>query len=183
MVRWAGECVDVFAIKIRQLIGLAVFEGAGMEKLTKLVFVTGFPNTISLELQVTKYQRYDYGGSTGKSEGIDDDRRPKPGHDCGYALIQWWCHTSRQKWPLRQCNMLQAQMQRTHGKKLLEAWDTLLPMWRGWPLGSRLSGTRGRGQGISASLLPNEDLNTTLPVANIYINGTQCLVLVDTGCS
>ena len=62
-------------------------------------------------------------------------------------------------------------------------WNALLPMRRGWLLGSRLSGKRGRGQGISASLLPNEDLNTTLLVANIYVNRTQCLALVDTGCS
>ena len=34
MVRWAGECVDVFTNKIRQLIGMAGFEGAEMEKLT-----------------------------------------------------------------------------------------------------------------------------------------------------
>ena len=51
MVRWAGERVDVFANKIRKLIGLAGFKGAEMEKLAKLAFVTGFPNTISIELQ------------------------------------------------------------------------------------------------------------------------------------
>ena len=51
MVRWAGECPDVFANKIKQLIGLAGFEGAEMEKLTKLAFITGFPNTISIKLQ------------------------------------------------------------------------------------------------------------------------------------
>ena len=39
-----------------------------------------------------------------------------------------------------------------------------------------------RGQGISASLLPNQDVNTALPVVNIYVNGTQCSVLIDTGC-
>ena len=46
MVRWAGERVEVFANKIRQLIGLAGFEGAEMENLTKVAFFTGFPNTI-----------------------------------------------------------------------------------------------------------------------------------------
>ena len=51
MVRWTGERVDVFANKIRQLVGLAGFEGAEMERLTKLPFVTGFPGTISTELQ------------------------------------------------------------------------------------------------------------------------------------
>ena len=51
MVRWASERMDVYTNKIRQLIGLAGFEGAEMEKLTKLAFVTGFPNTISTELQ------------------------------------------------------------------------------------------------------------------------------------
>ena len=49
MVRWADKCV--FTNKIRQLIGLAGFEDAEMEKLTKQAFVTGFPNTISIKLQ------------------------------------------------------------------------------------------------------------------------------------
>ena len=51
MVRWIGECVDVYANKIRQLAGLALFEGAGLERFTKLAFITGFPNTIWVELQ------------------------------------------------------------------------------------------------------------------------------------
>ena len=51
MVRWAGERVNVYANKIRQLAGLAGFEGAGLERFTKLAFVTGFPTAISIELQ------------------------------------------------------------------------------------------------------------------------------------
>ena len=48
MVRWTGEPVDIFAKKIKQLVGLAGFEWAGMERLTKPTFVTGFPDTIGL---------------------------------------------------------------------------------------------------------------------------------------
>ena len=49
MVRWAGECVDAYANKIRQLAG---FEGVGLERFMKLLaFVTGFPNAILIELQ------------------------------------------------------------------------------------------------------------------------------------
>ena len=51
MARWTGKRVDVYANKIRQLAGLAGFEGAGLEKFTKLAFVIGFPNAISIELQ------------------------------------------------------------------------------------------------------------------------------------
>ena len=51
MVRWAGEHVDVYANKIRQLAGLAGFKEARLERFTKLAFVTGFPNAISIELQ------------------------------------------------------------------------------------------------------------------------------------
>ena len=36
MVRWAGEWVDVFVNKIKQLIGLAGFKGAEMKRITKL---------------------------------------------------------------------------------------------------------------------------------------------------
>ena len=48
MVRWAGEHVNIYANKIRQLAG---FKGAGLERFTKLAFVTGFPKAISIELQ------------------------------------------------------------------------------------------------------------------------------------
>ena len=51
MVRWAGKRVDEYANKIRQLAGLAWFEGAGLESFMKLAFIKGFPNTISIELQ------------------------------------------------------------------------------------------------------------------------------------
>ena len=50
MVRWAGERVDIYAKKIRQLTGLPRFKGAGLERFMKLAFVTGFPNAISIEL-------------------------------------------------------------------------------------------------------------------------------------
>ena len=50
-VRWADECVDVYANKIRQLAGLAGFEGGGLERFMRLVFVTGFSNTILIKLQ------------------------------------------------------------------------------------------------------------------------------------
>ena len=53
IVKWAGERVDVYANKIRQLAGLAGFEGAGLERFTMLAFVTSFPNAISIELQQT----------------------------------------------------------------------------------------------------------------------------------
>ena len=51
MIRWAGERVDVYANKIRQLVGLARFKGDRLERLTKLAFVTGFPDTVSIGLQ------------------------------------------------------------------------------------------------------------------------------------
>ena len=51
MIRWAGKHVDIYANKIMQLTGLAGFEGAGLERFTKLAVVTGFPNVISIELQ------------------------------------------------------------------------------------------------------------------------------------
>ena len=51
MIRWAGEHVDVYANKIRQLVGLTEFKEYGLERLTKLTFVTGFPDAVSIGLQ------------------------------------------------------------------------------------------------------------------------------------
>ena len=69
MIRWAGKRVDVYAIKIRQLVGLARFKGDGLERLTKLAFVTGFNRTST----GTKRQSPDHGSSDSKSESADDD--------------------------------------------------------------------------------------------------------------
>ena len=51
MIKWVGEHVDVNANKIRQLVGLAGFNGDGQKRLTKLSFVTEFPDTVSIGLQ------------------------------------------------------------------------------------------------------------------------------------
>ena len=51
MIKWAGERVDIYANKIRQLVELAGFKGDGLVRLMKLVFVTGFPDTVSIGLQ------------------------------------------------------------------------------------------------------------------------------------
>ena len=74
MIRWVGKCVDVYANKIRQLVGLARFNGDGLEELMKLTFVTGFPNIISIRLQqAPNIDALDYGGSDIKSESANDD--------------------------------------------------------------------------------------------------------------
>ena len=49
--KWGGQPVDVYANEIRRLASLAKFEDEGLEKITKLTFVNGFPNSISVELQ------------------------------------------------------------------------------------------------------------------------------------
>ena len=70
-----------------------------------------------------------------------------------------------------------------HCKRRPEARDTLFSMrWDG-ALGPGLFGKRNRGQGISANLLPHEDVNAALPAASIYIDGAKCSSLIDTGCS
>ena len=51
MITWAGEHVDVYTNKIRQLVGLAGFKGDGLERLTKLTFITALPDTVSIGLQ------------------------------------------------------------------------------------------------------------------------------------
>ena len=50
-LKWSGESVDVYANEIRRLAGLAGFKGDGLDCFLKLAFVTGFPDSISAELQ------------------------------------------------------------------------------------------------------------------------------------
>ena len=50
-MKWTGEPVDVYANEIRRLAGLAGFSGEELNRLVKLTFVNGFPDSISMELQ------------------------------------------------------------------------------------------------------------------------------------
>ena len=50
-LKWSGESVDVYANEIRRLAGLAGFTGEGLTCMMRLAFVTGFPDSISAELQ------------------------------------------------------------------------------------------------------------------------------------
>lgn len=49
-LKWAGEPVDVYANEIKRLAGLAGFSGEGLDRLVKLTFVNGFPDSVSIEL-------------------------------------------------------------------------------------------------------------------------------------
>ena len=50
-VKWTGEQVDVFANDIRKLARGCGLKGKALEQLVKLTFITGFPDSISVELQ------------------------------------------------------------------------------------------------------------------------------------
>ena len=50
-LKWVGELVDVYANELRRLAGLAGFEGDAQDRLVKLSFVGGFPDSIGVELQ------------------------------------------------------------------------------------------------------------------------------------
>ena len=49
--RWAGEPVDVYANELRRLVRGCGFKDDGAEQMTKLAFITGFPDSIGVELQ------------------------------------------------------------------------------------------------------------------------------------
>ena len=51
LVRWAGECMDVYANKIWQLVRRVGFARCSFERVMKLVFVTEFPSNNLTELQ------------------------------------------------------------------------------------------------------------------------------------
>ena len=50
-IRWTGEQVDVFANEIRRLAGMAGFTGAALDRIVRLTFVNGFPDSISVAMQ------------------------------------------------------------------------------------------------------------------------------------
>lgn len=50
-MKWMGEQIDDYASEIRRLVALAGFSSEAMERIVRLVFVTGFPDHISISLQ------------------------------------------------------------------------------------------------------------------------------------
>ena len=50
-MRWKGDSVDVYAIEIRRLAGLAGFKKVGLDHIVRMAFVNGFPEAINVELQ------------------------------------------------------------------------------------------------------------------------------------
>lgn len=50
-LRWTGESVDVFANELRRLGRTCGLEGTGLEHIVRLAFVTGFPESVSNDLQ------------------------------------------------------------------------------------------------------------------------------------
>ena len=49
--RWTGEPVDVFSNSVKKLAKECGLEGKGLEQVAKLAFVTGFPDSVGVELQ------------------------------------------------------------------------------------------------------------------------------------
>ena len=68
LVRWAWEEVDVYTNRMRQLVGLAGFEGVRLERVTELTFLIGFPDGISTG---DKHREPDNGRPNGESKSTD----------------------------------------------------------------------------------------------------------------
>lgn len=46
-----------------------------------------------------------------------------------------------------------------------------------------MPGKRPRGEGVSASLLPEQVKTRKLPTVQVFVDGVECTALVDSGCS
>ena len=62
---------------------------------------------------------------------------------------------------------------------------TLLDMWRSWThfLYVPTAGKRKRRRRVSAAVLSKVSIDGVLPVMELQVNGRQCRVLIDTGCT
>ena len=90
MIWWAGERVDVYANKIRQLVGLAGFKGDGLQRLTNLTFVTGFPDTVSIGLQqAPNIEALTMGDLISRARVLTATEEKKTGCSCSHALTPW----------------------------------------------------------------------------------------------
>ena len=50
-MRWDSKAADVHSSNIQRLAGLAEFEGSSQDQITKLTFVNGSPESISIALK------------------------------------------------------------------------------------------------------------------------------------
>ena len=83
MVRWAGEHVNVYANKIRQLAGLAGFKGAELE-IHEAGFCHGFCHSDRASASA-EYRNPDHGKPASESKSVNN-WGPKPGCGHGYVL-------------------------------------------------------------------------------------------------
>ena len=180
---WAGECVDFFTNKIRQLIGLAGFEGAEMERLIELVFVTGFSGTIFIELQqALNIEATTMGDLLARARVLTTTWDQSQ-----YIVTAVHSPCSGTTPPAKSDPIACMTCYRCSGKghiaKDCRKHRTCCYQCREVGHWARECSGNEMEQGISASLLPNQDVNSALLVANIYVDGMQCSVLINTGCS
>ncbi|GFN80841.1 Pol polyprotein [Plakobranchus ocellatus] len=76
VARWTGEPVDVFANDIRRMARESRLRGDGLEEVVKLAFVTGFPDSISVELrQVSGIEHMEVSEILGKARVLASTSR------------------------------------------------------------------------------------------------------------
>ena len=87
MIKWAGECVDVYTNKIRQLVGLAGFKRDVAGEAHETGFHYRAPwHHLNWTSTGAKHRSPDHGGSDIKGESTDNDWGTKPGCRCSRAL-------------------------------------------------------------------------------------------------
>ena len=191
VIKWAGEQVEIYANNIRKLARGAGFEGDGLEKVVKLSFITGFPDSISVELQ--QVQGIDnmsvsdvlgrarvlasntrVGGVAAPAMGGQGSqkgnvrfaqREPLKCYECGGPHVARLCPTRKREIRCYECN----------GKHYARDCPDLR---------SRESENKGLNGCVSGG--PTVTTGRTalkVPVIGVVVDGREARALVDTGCT
>ena len=191
--RWAGEPVDVYANELRRLVRGCGFTGDGAEQMTKLAFITGFPDSIGVELQqiqgVEKMKVGDIiprarvlasntkvggmaapamggNGSGSKHGGAQRNREPLECYECKGPHLARFCPEKRGPIECYTCKGNHYQRDCAVYKASLKSKD--------------------KGVTSCVNDVPLETVGRArlkVPVINVVVNGRDARALVDTGCT
>ena len=138
-----------------------------MERLSKLAFITCFPDTISIEIQQAPlYQTSDHGGRVLTMNGDQSQDVVAAVHSPHSGATP-----PAKSDPITSIT-LQVQWQRISESIKYAATNVgrLDP-------GLETFEKQDRGQGINANLLPNQDVKTALPVPNMSMGRSVCCLI------
>lgn len=190
-LKWTGEPVEVYANNLRKLAKGAGLEKEGLEQAVKLAFVTGFPDSISLELQqIEGVEKMTVTNILGRARILAASGGKNSFNNIAAAVAKKRieCYTCKGPHLARDCpdkRKEELKCYRCEGKHVwkncpYDAYGNMKPSSSS--SNKETCSVVGSGDaGVSQDTVKSR--LTGVPVINVHVNGQSVQALVDTGCT